>query len=309
MTNILSLMKLWKNSTLLQKSFYVMLILIIIVILTKWLSNEKEGFKDISNKEFIIHKDINVFDKFYVSVYDDLMHRTGRNDFEIGEITQVQPSKDEGKLLDVGSGTGHHVAAFSKKGFIATGVDMSQAMVDKAKENYPDNDFIKGDVMDSMLFNPSSFTHITCLYFTIYYMKDKNRFFNNTYEWLKPGGFLIIHLVDREKFDPIIPAANPFTILSPQNYADKRITTSVVKFDDFDYKCKFDLVGDVATINETFKNKNNENIRQNEHTLYMNSQKNILSMAKSAGFILHSKIDMIECQHDNNYLYILKKPD
>jgi len=303
-----TLMKLWKFSTYLQKTCYVLLIFVIIIVISNWLKNEREGFNEISSKDFTVHKDINVFDDFYVDVYDDLMLKTGRNDFEIGEITQIEPPKEKGKLLDVGSGTGHHVALFSKSGYNAIGLDNSKAMVKKAKDNYPDNEFIHGDVLNTMLFSSGSFSHITCLYFTIYYIKDKNKFFRNCFQWLNPGGFLVIHLVDREKFDPIIPAANPFPIFSPQKYADERITTSDVKFDKFDYKCKFDLHGDIATMNETFKYKENDNIRQNEHTLYMNSQKSILSMAKTEGFILHSKIDMMNCQNENNFLYVLKKP-
>jgi SAM-dependent methyltransferase len=279
------------------------------MILSRWLRITKEGFKDTSNKEFVINKNQDVFDDFYVSVYDDLMHNVGKNNFEIGEITEIEAITDKNTLLDVGSGTGHHVAAFSQKGIKATGVDISQAMVNKAKENYPEGDFKQGDVMNTMLFTPNSFSHITCLYFTIYYLEDKRRFFKNCIDWLMPGGFLILHLVDRENFDPIIPAAKPIYIVSPQKYADKRITNSVVKFDKFDYKCNFDLNGDVATINETFKDKENESVRQNEHKLYMESQKTILSMAKEAGFILHSKVDMIKCQYDSQYLYILQKPN
>lgn len=304
-----SLLKIWNHSTFLQKVCYVLLIVVALMILSRWLRITKEGFKDTSNKEFVINKNQDVFDDFYVSVYDDLMHNVGKNNFEIGEITEIEAITDKNTLLDVGSGTGHHVAAFSQKGIKATGVDISQAMVNKAKENYPQGDFKQGDVMNTMLFTPNSFSHITCLYFTIYYLEDKRRFFKNCIDWLMPGGFLILHLVDRENFDPIIPAAKPIYIVSPQKYADKRITNSVVKFDKFDYKCNFDLNGDVATINETFKDKENESVRQNEHKLYMESQKTILSMAKEAGFILHSKVDMIKCQYDSQYLYILQKPN
>lgn len=304
-----SLLKIWNHSTFLQKVCYVLLIVVVLMILSRWLRITKEGFKDTSNKEFVINKNQDVFDDFYVSVYDDLMHNVGKNNFEIGEITEIEAITDKNTLLDVGSGTGHHVAAFSQKGIKATGVDISQAMVNKAKENYPEGDFKQGDVMNTMLFTPNSFSHITCLYFTIYYLEDKRRFFKNCIDWLMPGGFLILHLVDRENFDPIIPAAKPIYIVSPQKYADKRITNSVVKFDKFDYKCNFDLNGDVATINETFKDKENESVRQNEHKLYMESQKTILSMAKEAGFILHSKVDMIKCQYDSQYLYILQKPN
>jgi SAM-dependent methyltransferase len=304
-----SLLKIWNHSTLLQKVCYVLLVFVILMILSRWLRITKEGFKDTSKKEFIVHKDKDVYDDFYVSVYDDLMHNVGKNNFEIGEITQVDPDPDNSTLLDVGSGTGHHVAAFTQKGIKAVGVDISQAMVKKAKENYPDSEFKQGDVMNTLLFTPNSFSHITCLYFTIYYLNDKRRFFNNCMEWLMPGGFLILHLVDRENFDPIVPAAKPVYIISPQKYTDKRITNSVVKFDKFEYKCNYEFNGDIATMSETFKDKDNESVRQNEHKLYMESQKSILSMAKEAGFILHSKVDMVKCQYDSQYLYILQKPN
>jgi SAM-dependent methyltransferase len=303
-----SLVKLWNHSTNLQKVCYILLIILILFVITRWLNIKNiEGFKDNSKNNFIIHKQNDIFDDFYVSVYDDLVYNYGKNNFEIGEITKIEPVSDNTKLLDVGSGTGHHVAAFTKKGIKASGVDISQSMVNKAKENYPDDEFIQGDVMDTMLFSPNSFSHITCLYFTIYYFEDKRLFFNNCMEWLMPNGFLILHLVDRDNFDPILPAGNPFMIISPQKYSDKRITNTVVKFDKFDYKCNFDLKEDIANLNETFKYKDGD-IRQNEHKLYMETQKSILSMAKEAGFILHSKVDMVTCQQDSQYLYILQKP-
>ena len=305
--------KLWASSTLLQKICYIMLIVVIILIFVKWVRNNKsmiEGFdgNEPAQKDFIVKKENDIYDEFYVSVYDDLVHNYGKNHFEVGEITKIEPPTDSSSLLDIGSGTGHHVDAFTKKGIKAIGIDISKAMVDKAKENYPNSEFKQGDVMDTMIFTSGSFSHITCLYFTIYYMKDKMRFFSNCMQWLIPGGFLILHLVDRDKFDPILPAGSPTSIISPQKYADKRITNTIVKFDKYDYKCNFGLNGDVATLNESFKDNTNESVRQNEHKLYMDPQKKILTMAKEVGFILHSKVDMVKCQYDSQYLYILQKP-
>ena len=57
-----------------------------------------------------------------------------------------------------------------------------------------------------------------------------------------------------------------------------------------------------------FKKKKGE-VRKNEHTFYMETQKAILGLAKEAGFILHAKIDMLSCQYENQYIYILKKPN
>ena len=69
------------------------------------------------------------------------------------------------------------------------------------------------------------FTDITCFYFTIYYLiKDKNAFLSNCYHWLKPGGKLIMHLVEK-MFDPILPVANPLVMVSPQRYAKKKNNT------------------------------------------------------------------------------------
>jgi hypothetical protein len=59
-------------------------------------------------------------------------------------------------------------------------------------------------------------------------------------KWLMPGGSLIIHLVDREKFDPILPPGNPLMFVSPQKYAKKRITHTNLVFDNFDYQANFE---------------------------------------------------------------------
>ena len=40
-----------------------------------------------------------------------------------------------------------------------------------------------------------------------------------------PGGYLILHLVNRDKFDPILNAADPLHLVSAQKHAkEKRIT-------------------------------------------------------------------------------------
>jgi hypothetical protein len=134
-------------------------------------------------------------------------------------------------------------------------------------------------------------------------------------QWLTPGGFLAVHMVNRAKFDPILPAGNPFTIVSPQKYAKKRITTTTVKFDEFEYKSNFDIKETIesedvpnAVMKETFKNHKSGNVRQNEHKLYMLTQAEILDIAKDVGFIIDSKIDMLPCQYDSQFIYILQKP-
>ena len=298
------------KSTKLQKVFYILSIIFIITLFVK----NKEGFETRSN-EFKLREGPLVYDDFYANVYDELVFYKVKNDYEIGQIVESTKPTDTSIILDVGSGTGHHVSSLASNGFKVIGIDISPSMVKKAKENYPDLDFKVGDALNTMDFPANSFTHITCLYFTIYYINNKRLFFENCIHWLMPGGFLILHLVNRDKFDPILPAGDPFHIVSPQNYADERITVTNVKFDKFDYKANFELIpsandtDDVnAILHETFKPLNGKGqIRKNEHKFYMPTQAKVLAMAKEAGFILHSQIDMIKCQYSNQYIYVLQK--
>ena len=136
------------------------------------------------------------------------------------------------------------------------------------------------------------------------------KFFKNCFDWLMPGGYLILHLVNRDDFDPILPPGNPLMLVSPQRYAKQRITTTKVRFNDFSYSADFQLDKNknIAKFIEKIKNDNGK-VRKNEHTLYMDSQKAILVMAQEAGFILEGQIDLIKVQYEYQYLYILIKPN
>ena len=268
-----------------------------------------EGFEQ--NASFMLKEGPDIYDDFYVNIYDQLVYNQLKDNYEIGEILNSTKPTSESIVLDIGSGTGHHVALLESQGIKATGVDSSNAMVKKAKENYPDYKFVQGSVMDPSLFMPGSFTHILCLYFSIYYFKDKTTFFDNTMKWLMPGGFLVVHLVDREMFDPILPPANPLFLVSPQKYAKERITQSKVMFNNMEYIANFDLDGDknVATFTEKFKEKDGDKTRKNKHIFYMEPHKAIIVMAQESGFLLQGKIDLLKVGYEYQYLYIFVKPN
>lgn len=301
-----------------QKLFYILAILFIMTLFVKHKdAATTEGFEERSS-EFKLKEGPIIYDDFYANVYDELVFNKIKNDYEIGQIVETTKPSDTSIILDIGSGTGHHVSSLAAHGYKVVGIDLSESMVKKSQTTYPDLDFRVADALNGMTFPGNSFTHITCLYFTIYYIQDKRLFFENCIHWLMPGGFLILHLVNRDKFDPILPAGDPFHIVSPQSYADKRITTTTVKFDQFDYKAKFDLIpanndtDDVnAVLRETFKPKDNKKgtIIQNEHQFYMPTQAAILALAKEAGFIMYAQIDMIKCQYTHQFMYILQKPN
>ena len=267
----------------------------------------KEGYETINS--FLFKSDSQIYDDFYADVYDYLVFNSLKDDYEVGEIINRTTPTSESVILDIGCGTGHHVAKLAENGLNVIGIDISPSMINKAKENYPHYNFLVGDVMKENEFQPQVFTHILCLYFTIYYIEDKQRFFNHCYQWLQPGGRLIVHLVNREMFDPILPTANGLFIVSPQKYAKERITHSKITFNEFVYTADFELPkgNNTAKFKEKFK-FNDGKVRKQEHTLYMEPQNTIINYAQDSGFIIQGIIDLVHCAYEYQYLYILEKP-
>jgi len=298
--------------TIYNSSIWCKLLIVIVLVLIYLYRNMKyknrEGF--IQRDKFVIKKGPAVFDKFYANIYDELIYDRIKNEYEVGKIINDTQPTQESLILDVGSGTGDHVAEFVSKKVNAVGLDSSPAMVTKARKKYPDLQFTVGSAMNVMIYPAHTFTHITCLYFTLYYMKDKYTFFRNCYEWLKPGGYLVIHLVNRSMFDPVLNVADPLNFVSAQKYAQERITTSLVKFYDFQYKAQFklDKPNNIAIFDETFTD-DKKKVRKQEHILYMPTIKTILGKARDAGFIIQSKIDLSAVQYEYQYLYVLYKPE
>ena len=306
----------FKHTTLLHKTLYLLGLIIALCLMFNYGKLQVEGFEEKTN-EFKMNTEVtDIYNDLYLSIYDNLVFSKMKNDFEVGALIKQTSPNEQSYILDIGSGTGHHISSFKAHGLNSIGIDVSPSMIKLAKKTYPDLNFKLGNVMDQSLFPDQTFTHITCFYFTIYYIQNKQLFFSNCMHWLKPGGYLAIHLVNRDVFDPIIPAGNPFYIVSPQKYAKKRITNTTVHFDTIEYKSDFNIKNTVnsetspnAILTEVLKNKKNGNVVKNEHNFYMSTQADIINIAKEIGFIVLSKIEMTKCQYENQYIYFLQKPN
>ena len=96
------------------------------------------------------------------------------------------------KLLDIGCGTGIHASEFSKKGFLVTGMDISNTMLSVAKENYDNIEFVYGDIRDFKL--ESKFSIISSLFHVMSYQstnEDLINAFNCVNNHLEEGGYFI----------------------------------------------------------------------------------------------------------------------
>lgn len=293
-----------------KKILFILVIILVCLITIRVTTPHKEGFVQLTKfQQFSNTNDI--YDNFYADVYDEIYHSELLCDNVYSKIKEIAKPTQTSRLLDIGIGTGCLMQEFTKGNIPIEGIDTSQAMIKKAKEK---NNLLKikhGDALDSFNYNEDDFTHIICFYFTIYYIQDKHMFLQNIYNWLEPGGILILHLVNRNKFDPIVPAGNPLLFVSPQKYAKKRITNSVIKFKDFQYKSNFKLEAenDKAFFYEEFRDDVTGKVRKHEHQLYMPPQSTILGIAQDIGFNVFKKYDMIELHYEYQYLYFLQKPN
>jgi len=298
------------NISLKNKSNLFLLFVIIlgiIIILFNYLPlKQYENFES-KTKDFTTYNNSTIYDEFYVNIYDDLVYSKLKNDYEVNKIISSTTPNEHSIVLDIGSGTGHHVKMLSEKNVEVIGLDKSKEMIKLSKKNFPECTFQEGDMMNSLTFSPDTFTHITCFYFTIYYTKNKTLFFQNCYRWLKPGGYCIIHVVDPTMFNPMLN--NPLLYISPQRYAPKRITETKLIFNNMTYKSNFEYLPDQekAIFHEKFIHK--DKVRKNEHTLYMEDAQKIMTMAEYQGFITHGFIDLINCGYEYQYLYVFVKPN
>ena len=119
---------------------------------------------------------------------------------------------------------------------------------------------------------------------------------------------MILHLVDKNKFDPILNPANPSQINSIQKYTDKRITSSIINFNNMTYISDFVFKkNNMAEFQEIIRfNKDNIERRQ-RHLLYMFSNKEYVKVAKKYGFQLQEIKSMNEIKYEHNYLFVFKK--
>jgi len=310
MNNCLKFLKsFYKKSSIWTKIIIFIILALIFTKIANANTPRVEGFSQ--SRKFVVKKNNNLYDDFYCSVYDQLLYDPNKNDFEVQQIEDITKLNKNSTVLDLGCGKGHYVNFYSKRAMSGQGIDKSKSMITACKKKYPHCKFKHGDMLNGMIYSSDSFTHAICLYFTIYYIKNKQQFFENVYKWLKPGGYLVLHMVNRDKFDPMIPPSNPLLMVSPQKYAKQRLTKSQVRFQDFMYKANFQLLKDqnIGKFEETFTDDGTKHVRKNEHTFYMESQKNILSKAKNVGFILEGHANMVKCRYEYQYLYFLRKPN
>lgn len=256
-----------------------------------------------------------IYNQFYAEVYDNLFNATNKNYYEISSIKKYTIEdnkhllKKNIKFLDLGCGTGNHLQLLDNFDYKCVGLDISKDMLDQTQIKIPHIPLLRGDFLNKSAFKKGNFSHITCLYYTIYYTNKLNDLFTNVNHWLAPGGFFCIHLVSKSEFDPILESASSLIPLyDPQKHASKRVTKTKLKFNQFNYVADWDFSDkNTTSFTEHFMFKDNSKHIENQHTFHMYPINTYKRVAKKTGFTLHRIVDLAPVNHENNYIYIFRK--
>ncbi len=111
---------------------------------------------------------------------------------ELEEFASLLPKNAH--TLDVGCGAGIPTAKFlTERGIKVTGIDLSDKMLNLARDNVPSAKFVKMDML-KLEFNENTFDGIISV-FALFHVPKENHFdvFKKFFEILKPGGILMIN--------------------------------------------------------------------------------------------------------------------
>jgi len=291
------------------------MLLLAVYAVSIW-SSSREGFE--AGESIMLEDPDKYYDAVYASIYKALWHSDQKLEYEkvsIQDIALADRTKTDVKVLDLCCGVAPHACWFQNMGVEYTGVDTSVPMIEQARKECPSAKFQKGDVTQSALFPPKSCSHTLLLGFSAYMFPNIKIVSDNAYMWTNPGGFFIVHLVEPDKYDPLLDLASPFAAFSLQKYSYDRQTKSEVFFDDFKYAGTFQkkkneedaTFSEVMTYYDTEKSPNNIKYREQKQRWNMPALESMIDTIKTSGFRMQEKIHMVSCGKEYQYLVYFTK--
>jgi ubiquinone/menaquinone biosynthesis C-methylase UbiE len=297
--------------TILQLS----LLMIAMYAVSIW-SSGREGFE--AGESITLEDPEKYYDNVYASIYKALWHSHQKLEYEqvsMQDIALADKAKTDVKILDLCCGIGQHACWFVNMGVEYTGIDNSVPMLNEARKECPSAKFQKGDITQAALFPPKSCSHTLLLGFSAYMFPNVKIVSDNAYLWTQPGGYFVVHLVEPDKYDPLLDLASPFAAFSLQKYSYERQTKSEIFFDDFKYTSTFkkkkneeDAVFDeILTYYNPETSPGKVKYREQKQRWYMPDLESMIETIKSSGFRLEEKVHMVSAGKEYQYLVYFTK--
>jgi SAM-dependent methyltransferase len=122
--------------------------------------------------------------------------------------------KPHAKILDLGCGTGDYVDELTRLNYDVTGIDNSPAMIEHAKKNNQGT-FVHCSFAEISKIE-GKFDYVYCVGNSLSYVSDNliNLFLNNVCQLLQVGGYLLLQIVNWDKFRQTGASAFPVKSLA-----------------------------------------------------------------------------------------------
>jgi SAM-dependent methyltransferase len=180
-----------------------------------------------------------------VACYDEAMLASPLAAADVAFCERAFPAA--GSLVDLGCGTGRLCLHFARKGYECVGVDLSDEMLARAKDNLQaiEHDaryrvrFVTANLTDASLLNGESFDYAACLFSTLGMVRGathRARVLANAFRLLKPGGRFALHVHNRffrglgwkrvlgQRIKTLVGRRDAGEITMPQAYAGAPLT-------------------------------------------------------------------------------------
>lgn len=147
------------------------------------------------------HEDSTFWDEVAPLLFDE--ERIEQTPEEVDELIERLKLPEGGAVLDQACGVGRHALEFARRGYPATGVDRTEALLERARAEADDEgleiewvaadmrEFKRAGAFDAAINLFSSFGYFTD-------PEDDRRVARNVFESLKPGGRYLIDTMGRE---------------------------------------------------------------------------------------------------------------
>ena len=247
-----------------------------------------EGFQQ--NERYLLGQP---YDEFYADHYDIIQDTETRCKTEFTAMLPYLDNQNT-KVLDIGCGTGCMLNLLEQAEIPCIGIDKSPNMT----KHCSSSNVITGDVLNPMQFDAGEFTHILCLNHTIYEISDPNKLMSLCKVWLKADGILVLHVIDKDRFNMVAPCGATPLITNPQDHVKQRIRKSQINFVDYLYESDYKTDNMVI---ETFTDGTTGNTRQYEKNI--NLDINVQQIASKNGFKLLEKKPLPNDKYQWLYFY------
>jgi len=297
-------------------AYIFLAVLIFLMYAIRIWGSSVEGFDN--EGESAVYEDVSkIYDAEYAKIYNLLWHPNEKLKYEqvsIQDISLADKPVSAVRVADLACGTGPNACWFKDLGVDYVGIDISESMISQARSDCPKASFQVGDITNIHLFPQKSKSHCLMLGFGIYEFQNPKIISDNAYQWLEPDGFFVVHMVDPDKFDPLLDLASPFAAFSLQKYSIDRQVDSNIYFDQFKFKGTFKKQKDTdnAEYDELFTyydKDNNDGIkyRENKHKMFMPSKERLIDIIKTSGFRHVENVDLVRCGKEYQYLVYFQR--